>query len=333
MLLYTVESHEPVREVNTVEFATRNPRMIELLNQTQKLARSEHTVLLQGESGTGKERLALRIHKQSARAGGPFVKVDCTTVPESLWESELFGYAKGAFTGANREGKLGKFDLAQGGTIFLDEIGDVPLPIQAKLLRILQDRSFDPVGAVETRRVDVRVIAATNKDLATLKDRGLFREDLYYRLNVLRLTLIPLRERKEDIEMLTQEILAAQMERGITPPHLTAEAIAALLLYNWPGNIRELENACKRALVLAGAYGPIDVKHLPPEVAGNLQVPPPRQLFRRYMKSAELLLIRWALKECGNDRTRAAKFLGLSRAALYKKLKLYPEFAKQDIGG
>jgi two-component system response regulator HydG len=146
--------------------------------------------------------------------------------------------------------------------------------------------------------------------------------------------MIPLRERKDAIELLTQELLTAQMGRGITAPHLTAEAIAALLLYNWPGNIRELENACKRALVLAGGYGPIDVKHLPPEVAGELAVPPPRELFRRYMKSAELLLIRWALKECGNDRTKAARFLGLSRAALYKKLKLYPEFAaKQDIGG
>jgi len=316
-----------------VEFATRNPRMQELLGQTLKLAKSENTVLLQGESGTGKERLAWYIHRHSARANGPFVKVDCTTVPESLWESELFGYARGAFTGANREGKLGKFDLAEGGTIFLDEIGDVPLPIQAKLLRALQDKSFDPVGAVETRKVDVRVIAATNKDLGALKDRGLFREDLYYRLNVLRLTLIPLRDRKEDIELLTHEVLAGLMDRGIIPPRLTADAIAAVLLYNWPGNIRELENALKRALVLAGQYGPIDVKHLPPEVAGNLQEPPPKQLFKRYMKSAELLLIRWALATCGDDRTKAARFLGLSRAALYKKLKLYPEFIKHAEGG
>jgi transcriptional regulator with PAS, ATPase and Fis domain len=309
-----------------VEFATRNPQMQDLLLQTERLAKSEHTVLLQGEGGTGKERLAWHIHEYSSRAHGPFVKVDCTTVPESLWESELFGYARGAFTGASREGKLGKFDLANGGTIFLDEIGDVPLPIQAKLLRVLQDKSFDPVGAVETRRVDVRVIAATNKDLTALKDRGQFREDLYYRLNVIRLTLPPLRERKEDIELITQEILTRLMEKGVAPPKLTADAIAALLLYGWPGNIRELENALKRALLLAGPYGPIDLRHLPPEVAANLQPQPPRQLFRRYMKSAELLLIRWALSACGNDRTKSARFLGLSRAALYKKLKLYPEF-------
>jgi transcriptional regulator with PAS, ATPase and Fis domain len=315
-----------------MEFITRNPRMQELLDQAGKLARSEHTVLLQGESGTGKERLADYIHRHSHRANGPFVKVDCATVPDNLWESELFGYAKGAFTGANREGKLGKFDLAAGGTIFLDEIGEVPLPIQAKLLRVLQDKTFDPVGAVETRRADSRVIAATNRELGTLKNTGQFREDLYYRLNVLQLTLPPLRERKEDIELLTQEMLTRQMERGVLPPNLMAEAIAALLLYDWPGNIRELENALKRAVLLAGPYGPIDRRHLPPEVAGCLVEASPPVPFKRYIKSAELHLIRWALSACHNDRTRAAKFLGLSRAALYKKLKQYPEFATNSSG-
>lgn len=311
-----------------MDFTTRNLAMQELLDQARQLAKSDHTVLLQGESGTGKERLAWYIHRSSNRTAGPFIKIDCTTVPESLWESELFGYARGAFTGANREGKLGKFDLADGGTIFLDEIGEVPLPIQAKLLRVLQDKQFDPVGAVETRQANVRVIAATNRDLVQLKERGLFREDLYYRLNVLRLTLPALRDRREDIETLTHEILARLAEPGVSPPKLTAEAIAALLLYEWPGNIRELENALKRGLLLAGQHGPIDMRHLPPEVAGHLQIPPPRQLFKRYMKSSELLLIRWALTVCHNDRTRAAKFLGLSRAALYKKLRLYPEFSK-----
>lgn len=306
---------------------TRNAFMQELLEQATKLARSEHTVLLQGESGTGKERLALYIHMRSDRARGPFVKVDCTTVPESLWESELFGYSRGAFTGANREGKLGKFDLAAGGTIFLDEIGDLPQPIQSKLLRVLQDKQFDPVGAVQTRRADVRVIAATNRDLARLKEQGLFREDLYYRLNVLRLTLPALRDRREDIELLTTEILTEQAGGGKVPP-LSADAIAALLLYHWPGNIRELENALRRALLLTAPGGLISRRHLPPEVAGKLASPPPEELFKRYMKSAELLLIRWALHECGDDRSRAARFLGLSRAALYKKLKLYPEFRR-----
>ncbi|HLN61503.1 MAG TPA: helix-turn-helix domain-containing protein, partial [Symbiobacteriaceae bacterium] len=159
--------------------------------------------------------------------------------------------------------------------------------------------------------------------------KGLFREDLYYRLNVLRLELLPLRQRKEDIEPLTREILLRQTERGAVPMLLTADAIAALLLYNWPGNVRELENALKRAMLLAGPHGPIDVRHLPPEVAGHLQPAPPRQVFKRYMKSAELLLIRWALAACNDDRTKAARFLGLSRAALYKKLKQYPEFARE----
>ncbi|MFZ5827921.1 MAG: sigma-54 interaction domain-containing protein [Bacillota bacterium] len=309
-----------------MEFVTRNPEMQTLLDQARKAAGSEHTVLLQGESGTGKERLARYIHQNSERRQGPFVKVDCATVPEQLWESELFGYARGAFTGANREGKPGKFDLAAGGTIFLDEIGEVPPTIQVKLLRVLQDKAFDPIGATETRRADVRIVAATNRDLTLLKERGQFREDLYYRLNVLRLTLPPLRSRKEDLELLTQEILGRHVGVGKPLPKLTAEVMAAILLYDWPGNIRELENALYRAVLLSDADRPIQIHHLPPEVAGNLQPPPPRPVLRRYVRSAELLLIRWALAECKGDRTRAARFLGISRAALYKKLKLYPEF-------
>lgn len=311
-----------------MDFVTRNPDMQRLLNQARKVASSEHTVLLQGESGTGKERLAMYIHRHSARRDGPFVKVDCTTVPESLWESELFGYARGAFTGANREGKRGKFDLAAGGTIFLDEIGEVPPHIQVKLLRVLQDKAYDPIGSVETRRADVRIIAATNRDLVQLKERGQFREDLYYRLNVVGLTLPPLRKRKEDLELLTEEILARIVGPDKPLPKLTAEVMAAILLYDWPGNIRELENALSRAVTLAEAGGPIELGHLPPEVARNLQ--PDREsgkVLKRYTRSAELLLIRWALSACGGDRTAAARFLGISRAALYKKLKHYPEFS------
>ncbi len=315
-----------------MEFVTRNPEMQALLEQARRAARSDHTVLLQGESGTGKERLAKFIHQHSERRNGPFIKVDCATVPDQLWESELFGYARGAFTGANREGKPGKFDLAGGGTIFLDEIGEVPLAIQVKLLRVLQDKTFDPVGAVETRRADVRIIAATNRDLMQLKEKGLFREDLYYRLNVLRLTLPPLRLRKDDLEPLTQELLARMVGEENPIPKLTAEVMAAILLYDWPGNIRELENGLSRAVLLADPGRPIGLSHLPPEVAGNLQPPPPRPLLRRYVRSAELLLIRWALHECGGDRTRASRFLGISRAALYKKLKLYPEF-QSDANG
>ncbi|MGE5676277.1 MAG: sigma-54 interaction domain-containing protein [Mycobacterium leprae] len=306
-------------------FVSRNERMLALLAQADRLANSDHTLLLLGESGTGKERLALYIHRHSARAQKPFVKVDCTTVPENLWESELFGYVRGAFTGANREGKPGKLEMAAGGTLFLDEIGELPLPIQAKLLRFLQEKSFEPVGAVKTRQVDVRVIAATNKNLRLLLNLHHFREDLYYRLNVLSLTLPPLRERREDIQSLVREILVRESEKA-EPPELTAEAMAALLLHDWPGNIRELENALKRALLLSEPGSPLSLSVLPPEVAGCLQPSPPPQLMRRYVKSAELLLIRWALDACGNDRSKAARFLGLSRAALYKKMAHYPEF-------
>lgn len=313
-----------------MEFVTRNAEMKKLLDQARKVASSEHTVLLQGESGTGKERLAAFIHRHSRRSGGAFVKVDCTTVPEALWESELFGYARGAFTGANREGKPGKFDLASGGTIFLDEIGEVPPHIQVKLLRVLQDKAYDPIGSVETRRVDVRIIAATNRNLVQLKDQGRFREDLYYRLNVVGLTLPPLRKRKEDLEVLTEEMLARIVGPSLPVPKLTAEVMAAILLYDWPGNIRELENALYRAVTLAEPGKPIELSHLPPEVAGNLQPEPAGSVLKRYTRSAELLLIRWALSACENDRTAAARFLGISRAALYKKLKLYPEFGGQE---
>lgn len=310
-----------------MDFYTRNEEMLRLLEQLGKIAQSDHTILIQGESGTGKEVLAQHIHRLSARRSGPFMKVDCTTVPESLWESELFGYARGAFTGANREGKAGKFQLADGGTIFLDEIGDVPIPIQAKLLRVLQDRTFDPIGSVQTEKVDVRIVAATNKDLAAMLAHHLFREDLYHRLNQFRLTLPPLRERPDDIQLLTGHFLQAY-----GAPKLTAEAVAALLLYDWPGNVRELQNVLARAAVLAGEGVSIDVAHLPPEVAGRIQSQPSKSLHKRYMKAAEKLLLQWALNECQGDRTKAARYLGLSRAALYKKLNLYPELKEQPKG-
>lgn len=298
-------------------FTTRNPDMQGLLEQARRLSRSDHPVLLQGEGGTGKERLARYMHAHSARSAGPFVKMDCVTLPGSLWELEL----------ADRVAQ------AAGGTLFLDEVSEVPLPAQALLLRLLQDRLCYPVGALEPLAANVRVIGATTRNLSALVEQGFFRTDLYHRLHVLPLALPPIRERKEDLELLTGEILTGLVGPGVTPPGFTAESIAALLLYDWPGNIRELENALKLALLLAGLDAPIGLQHLPPEVAGHLQSAPPRQLFKRYVRSAELLLIRWALSTCGGDRTRAAKFLGLSRAALYKKLKLYPEFRPDPATG
>lgn len=291
-------------------FTTRNPDMQGLLEQARKLSLSDHPVLLQGEGGTGKERLARYIHAHSARSAGPFVMMNCATLPESLWEHDL----------------AARVAQASGGTLFFDEVCDIPLPAQALILRLLQDRLYYPVGALEPFAADVRIIGATARNLSALADQGFFRPDLYHRLHVLPLALPPLRERKEDLELLTGEILAGLALPGVTPPAFTAEAIAALLLYHWPGNIRELGNVLKLALLLAGPVGPIGLQHLLPKVAERLQPAPPRQLFKLYVRSAELLLIRWALSTCGGDRTRAAKFLGLSRAALYKKLKLYPEF-------
>jgi transcriptional regulator with PAS, ATPase and Fis domain len=311
-----------------MNFHTRNEEMQRLLDEIRKMAPTDHTVLIQGESGTGKELLAQQIHRLSRRAGGPFIKVDCATIPESLWESELFGYAPGAFTGAHRDGKAGKFRLADGGTIFLDEIGDVPLPIQVKLLRVLQDHAFDPIGSVRTERVDVRILAATNRDLAAARAASLFREDLFFRLNQFSVTIPPLRDRKEDIELLTQHFLSRYGSPGVS-----GEVVAALLLYSWPGNVRELENALARAAVLAGPGSQIQLRHLPPEVAGSLAPPPPRQVYRRYIKSAERLILQWGLGECKGDRTKAARFLGLSRAALYKKLNQYPDLKEYPRTG
>jgi len=298
-------------------FTTRNPDMESLLEQARRLSGSDHPVLLQGEGGTGKERLARYMHAHSSRWVGPFVKVDCVTLPGNLWESELATRVAQAF----------------GGTLFLDEVSEVPLPAQALLLRLLQDNLCYPAGALEPVQANVRVVAATARNLSALLEQGFFRPDLYHRLNVLPLALPPLRERKEDLELLTGELLAQLTQPGASAPALTAEAIAALLLYDWPGNIRELENALKLALLLAGPQTPIALQHLPPEVAGRLQPAPPPQLFKRYVRSAELLLIRWALSTCGGDRTRTAKFLGLSRAAFYKKLRLYPEFRTEPAAG
>lgn len=291
-------------------FSTRNPLMQALLEQAQRLAPGAQPVLILGESGVGKARLARQMHHQSDRAGQPFVRIECTAVPEDQWEQELFGSA--------RDGRVGKFELAAGGTLFLAELAALPPVAQGKLLQALRPPEEG------TTRPAARILASTARDPGALISQGSLLPDLYH--SFLHLFMPPLRERKEDLEPLTLEILEGLMDRGVAPPRLTADCIGALLLYGWPGNVRELEGALRRALLLAGSHGPIDTRHLPPEISGRLQPPPPRQLFKRYIKSAELLLIRWALNACGNDRTRTAKFLGLSRAALYKKLNLYPEF-------
>ncbi|MGE0001049.1 MAG: sigma-54-dependent transcriptional regulator [Fimbriimonadaceae bacterium] len=241
-----------------------SPRMKSLLDEVSQIADSRATVLVTGESGTGKEVIARRIHELSPRAGGPFVAVSCAALPETLLESELFGYEKGAFTGA-AGAKTGRFEQADGGTLFLDEIGEIPLPIQVKLLRVLQEREFERLGATRPTRVDVRLVTATNRDLHVAVDEGTFRLDLLYRLQVVEVNLPPLRERLEDVAPLAMHFLErANAANGRTVRQVSDKALEALRSYSWPGNVRELENAIERAVVLAGREAEtLELGHLP----------------------------------------------------------------------
>lgn len=289
----------------------------------EQVAPSRATVLITGESGTGKELVAQSIHQLSGRTG-EFVAVHCAALPETLLESELFGHERGAFTGAV-ERKKGRFERAAGGTVFLDEIGEIPLQIQVKLLRVLETRTFERLGGTETIETDARVVAATNRDLKKMVAEGTFREDLYYRLNVVTLELPPLRERRDDIPLLAAhylEIFSREngREMGISP-----EAMAALAAYSWPGNIRELRNCIERMVVLSREKTigidnvPLEIREgTTPGISKNLPQPQTCDLERN-----EKLLITRALNECGGNRTRAAEKLGVSRRTLLRKLKTY----------
>jgi len=299
----------------------RSPRMQEVLATVERVAPTNSTVLLGGESGVGKDLIARAIHEKSRRASGPFVKINSTAIPENLLESELFGYEKGAFTGATTS-KPGKFELADKGTLFLDEIGDVPPAIQVKLLRVLQEREFERLGGTRTVKVDVRLLAATNRDLREALEQGTFREDLYYRLNVVPIDIAPLRERKEDIPDLANLFLArfakdsGRQLRGISPA-----AMQVLLGHYWPGNVRELQNVIERACALAA--GPeLDV--------GDVQLDLPRNrggaAADRFLPDGMTLdqwedeMIREALKRANGNKSQAARLLGLSRNALRYRL-------------
>jgi DNA-binding NtrC family response regulator len=295
----------------------------------ERAARSGSTVLLLGESGVGKEVFARAIHAASSRQGGPFVSVNCAAIPDSLMESELFGYTDGAFTGATKGGKPGKFELASGGTIFLDEIGDMSLQLQAKLLRVLQTHKVERVGGTREIDVDVRVMAATNKDLEAMVGQGTFRLDLYYRLNVVTIRIPPLRERIEDIPLIISRSLAKLSAR--CPTRVTSvspEALRILLDYSWPGNVRELENVLERALNLADGEV-IDVEHLPGHVVsasrrpGRLSMRLAGEALDDVISRAEQEAIVEALRATDNNRSLAAKKLGISRSAFYEKLRKY----------
>ncbi len=291
--------------------------MKQLLNMIQKVAQSSSTVYIHGETGVGKELVARTIHENSPRSQMPFIKVNCSALPETLLESELFGYEKGAFTGAYTK-KLGRFELANGGTIFLDEIGDVSPLIQLKLLRIIQQKELERLGGTQTIPLDVRIITATNKDLDQLVKSGEFREDLYYRLNVIPLSVPPLRERKEDL----RELIDNFIKNSTASPEkqLSKEALDALLNYSWPGNVRELENIIERLMVFSDG-DIITLEDIPDKIM-TAEVQSSGQLSKN-VENTEEQLIRAALTETGGNITHAAEKLGISRRSLHRKLNKF----------
>ncbi|HIJ81278.1 MAG TPA: sigma 54-interacting transcriptional regulator [Desulfuromonadales bacterium] len=288
----------------------------------KKVARSTTTVLLKGESGTGKELFAHAIHNASQRALGPFIKVNCAAIPDTLFESELFGYREGAFTGAHKKGKKGKFALADKGTIFLDEISELPMTMQVKLLRVLQEKEIEPVGSEQTEAVNVRIIAASNRDLETLVKQGLFRHDLYYRLNVVMLEIPPLRNRREDIPLLVQfHLRQLEKETGIPVEGVDLDVADILADFEWPGNIRELRNVLEQALHVK--TGPtISRNDIPGAlVKGNSATASPisQRRLKFITRLAEEEAIRAAIREEKGDRQAAAIRLGISKSSLYAK--------------
>jgi len=305
----------------------RSKKMLAIFDLVGRVAASNSTVLIQGESGTGKELIARAIHYNSLRKDKPFVAIDCSILPETLLESELFGHVRGAFTGAMKA-KKGLFEEANGGTIFLDEIGNISLPIQAKLLRVLQEREIKPLGSTDTIKVDVRIIAATNTDLKELVASGAFREDLYYRIAVIPIVLPPLRERKEDIPLLVDCFLEKFSKENNKPlKRITPKALALLTEYDWPGNVRELENIIERAVLVSDSEEidescfPSEIRRLGDEsVSLNISL---KGEVNKVKGSVEIEAIKKALALCGGNKTLAAKKLGISRSSLYNKLKEY----------
>jgi DNA-binding NtrC family response regulator len=300
----------PAAEPASPKLLGGSAALAEVRRLAARVAPTDSTVLIRGETGVGKEVVAQTIHAQSAARGGPFVKVVCAALPESLLEAELFGHEKGAFTGAVAA-KPGRFELAEGGTIFLDEIGEIPPPTQVRLLRVLQDRQIERVGGVSTIRVTARVVAATNVDLEAAVREGRFRQDLFFRLNVFPITVPPLRERGEDV----LELADAFLDRRPGKPRLAPEARARLRAYGWPGNVRELENVMERASILA--EGPLVSAEL---VESLLSGPSAAGGIHEKLAATERAAVAEALKQAGGNRTRAARSLGVSRRTLYNKL-------------
>jgi two-component system response regulator HydG len=303
--------------------------MRKIFDSVRKISETSSSVYIYGESGTGKELVARAIHRESPRGGGPFIKVNCSALAESLLESELFGHEKGAFTGAIKERK-GRFELAHKGTLFLDEIADIPAPTQVKLLRVLQEKEIERVGGEETIRVDVRIISATNKDLGPLVENGTFREDLYYRLHIVPIEIPPLRSRKEDISpLVTHFIQTISGEIGKPIDGISDRALELLHTYDWPGNIRELENMVERAIVLCDG-GILEPEAFPldertaPRVGPAITAPPVGSVrLDDALEELERSMIVRALEQANGVKTKTAELLGVKTSALYYKLEKY----------
>jgi Nif-specific regulatory protein len=300
-----------------------SPAMRQVYEEIGQVAPTTATVLILGESGTGKELVAHAIHANSERAAGPFIKISGAALPDTLFESELFGHERGAFTGATGR-KRGRLDLAQGGTLFLDEVGDLPLTTQVKLLRVLQSREYERLGGTETLKADVRLIAATNKNMAAAVAEGSFREDLYYRLNVFTIALAPLRERRADIAALSEYFLdkyAARHRRDVR--RLASSAMDALSQYDWPGNVRELENAIERAVVVCSGTL-LEDRHLPRSMRGGVHARPAgKPTLAAAVEQLERRLIEEALRESGGNLARASRSLGTTERILRYKVSKY----------
>jgi DNA-binding NtrC family response regulator len=310
----------------------KSKRFLEVLKLAEHVSPTESTVLIQGESGTGKEVIARYIHNMSNRADGPFLSINCGALPENLLESELFGHVKGSFTGAVRD-KQGLFAAARGGSFFLDEVGEMPPSLQVKLLRVLQEREAIPVGATEAIPVDVRIIAATNRDLEEEIRRGNFRSDLFYRLNVIALNLPALRERRDDLLLLLEAFLQTMaQEAGTEPKALASEALDAVMVYEWPGNVRELENALEHAVVLSRG-NLIEAGALPERITRRRKEPlvAERSYRNPTLEVIERAYIMWVLQAEGGNKTRAAEVLGIDPSTLYRKLSRYEEQVETKV--
>ncbi|MFL0194263.1 sigma-54 interaction domain-containing protein [Clostridium sp. WILCCON 0269] len=308
------------------DIIAKDEKMLTTLEMARKVAKVDTTVLLLGETGVGKEKVAKYIHKNSSRNGKSFIKIDCGSIPYNLIESELFGYEKGAFTGANKEGKIGLFELADGGTIFLDEVGELPLDMQVKLLRALQEGEIKKVGGTDTVKIDVRVIAATNRNLEEMVEKKTFREDLYYRLNVVPITILPLRERKDDIEPLISHFMCVFNKKYDFNKVITAGAVDSFKTYKWPGNVRELKNIIERVIIMSTGdkilRSDLPIKEVWDSSVPTTDVWNKNLTLKEAVENLEESIIESSLEKHGNVRG-AAKELGIDASTLVRKRKKY----------